>query len=180
MIRQRVLRVNIEELLKPLPGRTAITQVVTVNFALGDKGGKTIAAERVLQAQEFVLADGVVQELFVGEETAFFAEKLGHDQDAGVSPGGCGVVVVDGAVGVQHPLVGQDGPVGFGTSLESGSQPLSTLKRRQAGELPCGRGGVSGKGGEENSKYGERPPGRRHAALRAERTERTRGTEHSC
>ncbi len=65
---QRVLRVDLEKLLELILGLIAIDQVVAVDLTLGEEGGEAVLAGRILQAQEFVLADGVVEESFGSEK----------------------------------------------------------------------------------------------------------------
>ncbi len=64
---QRVLRVDLEELLKCFLGLIAIDQVTAVDLTLGEEGGEAVAAGGVLRAQEFVLADGLAEQPLIGK-----------------------------------------------------------------------------------------------------------------
>ena len=129
MLRQRVLRVDLEKLLELLLGLIAIDQVVAVDLTLGEEGGEAVLAGRILQAQEFVLADGVVEQCWIGEMAAFFGEELSHGENTGIGFGGCGIAMVDGAIGVENPVVGELSTLRLRTGFESCTLVLRTLKR---------------------------------------------------
>src|ERR1700722_17187409 len=103
---------------------------------------------------------------------AFFGEELGHGEHTGIGFGRCGIAVVNGAIGVKNPVVGKLGALRLRMSFEGRTETLGTVKR-------AGGTGVRGKTAEKDGDDA-RLPSRLHAASRAERTERTRGREHSC
>ena len=111
LFREGVLRVGFEEQLKLSSGRVAIADVVPVDLALGDERGEAVTAAGILLAEEFILADGVVQKFFVGEEPALFSQQPGDEKDAGIRFGRRGITVVDGAICIQNPLVVETGPL---------------------------------------------------------------------
>jgi hypothetical protein len=173
LLSQGVVRVDLEKLLKFLPGLIAIEQVVAVDLTLSEKGGEAVLAGRILQAQEFVLTDGVVEQYLIGEVAAFLGEELSDGESTGIGFGRCGIAVVNGAVGIENPIVSEPGTLRLRASFESRSQALRALKR-------AGGSGVRGKTPGQDDADDARPPSRLHAASRAERTEQTRGKEHSC
>ena len=85
-------------------------------FAFGNERAKGIAG--VLHTKKCILSHGVMQEFGVGEEAALFGEQLGDGQCAGVGFGCCGIAVVDGAIGIEHPLIGGPGALRFWTIFE--------------------------------------------------------------
>src|SRR5580658_10114850 len=170
---QRVIGVELEELLKCFLGLFAIDQVTAVDLTLGEEGGEAVAAGGVLRAQELVLADGVSEQCLVGEMAALFGEKLGHGEHTGIGFGRCGIAVVNGAIGVENPVVAKLGALRLRMGFQGRTEALRTVKR-------AGGTGVRGKTAEKDGRDDARLPSRLHAASRAERTERTRGREHSC
>ena len=173
MLCQRALGVELEELLKCFLGLIAIDQVTAVDLTLGEEGGETVAAGGVLRAQEFVLADGVAEQFLIGEVAAFFGEKLSHGEHTGIGFGRRGIAMVNRAIGVENPVVGKLGALRLRMGFQGRTQALGAVKR-------AGGTGVCGKTPEKNGGEDARLPSRLHAASRAERTEQTRGREHSC
>jgi hypothetical protein len=123
-----VLRVGFEEQLKLFSGGFAIADVVPVNLALGDERGEAVTGAGILLAQEFVLADGVVQKFFVGEEPALLCQQPGDDKDAGVSFGRCRIAVVDGAICIQNLFIVETGTLGRRTGLQCFLQAFCAVK----------------------------------------------------
>jgi hypothetical protein len=126
-----------------------------------------------LHAQEFVLADGVVEQFLIGEMAPFFGEELSHGENTGIGFRRCGITVVDGAIGIENAVVGELGALRFRTGFEGRTQVLRAIKR-------AGGTGVCEKAPEKDGEYDARLPSRLHAASRAERTEQARGKDHSC
>ena len=133
-----MLWVDLEKLLEFLLGLIAIEQVVAVDLTLGEEGGEAVLAGRILQAQKFVLADGIVEQSWLGEMAAFFGEELGDGENTGIGFGGCGIAVVNGAIGVENPVVGEPSTLRLRTAFECRTQVLRALKR-------AGGSGVRGK-----------------------------------
>ncbi len=105
--------------------------------------------------------------------TAFFGEELGHGEHTGIGFGRGGIAMVDRAIGVENPVVGKLGALRLRTGFQGRTEALGTVKR-------TGGTGVCGKTPEKDGGDDARLPSRLHAASRAERTEQTRGREHSC
>src|SRR5580698_3884492 len=130
LLREWVLRVGFEEKLKLFFGCFAIADVVPVNHALGDERGEAVTGAGILLPQEFVLADGVVQKFFVGEEPALLSQQPGDSKDAGVGFRRCWIAVIDGAICVQNSLVVETGALGRGMGLEGFLKALCAVKGR--------------------------------------------------
>ena len=170
---QRALWVDLEELLKCFLSVIAIAQVTAVDLTLGEEGGEAVAAGRILHAQEFVLADGVAEQSLIGKVAAFFGEELSHGEHTGIGFGRSGIAVVNRAIGIENPVVGELSTLRLRTGFEGRTLALRTVKR-------AGGTGVRGKAPEKNGKDDARLPSRLHAASRTKRTEQTRGRGHSC
>ena len=128
LFRQWVLRVGLEKQLKLSSGGFAIADVVPVNFALGDERGEAVTGAGILLAQEFILADGVVQKFFVGEEPALLCQQPGDDKDAGVSFERCRITVVDGAICIQNLFIVETGTLGRRMGFQGFLQAFSAIK----------------------------------------------------
>ena len=129
----------------------------------------------ILHPKEFVLNQGVVQQLFVREQLTFFRKQLGDREHAGICFGRRGIVVINGAIGIEHKFVVWPVTTRFGPGLERLAQVLRLLIRGQM--LRWAR--VKRNRGEQN-RCGAHLQSRRHAASRTEPTEQTRGMEHRC
>ncbi len=128
LLRQRVPRVGFEKLLKLFSGRFAIANVMPVNLALGDESGEAVSAAGILLTQELILADGIVQELFVGEEPALLGQQPGDGKDAGIRFRRCGIAVIDGAICIENPLIVETGTLGRGMGFQGFLQALCAIK----------------------------------------------------
>ena len=128
LFREGVLRVGFEEQLKLSSGRVAIADVVPVDLALGDERREAVTAAGILLAQEFILADGVVQKFFVGEEPALLCQQPGDDKDAGVSFERCRITVVDGAICIQNLFIVETGTLGRRMGFQGFLQAFSAIK----------------------------------------------------
>jgi len=95
-----------------------IEGVAGLLFALGDLGCETGAASRILHTQKCILAHGGVEQSFIGEEPSFLAQQLGHREDAGIRLGRRRIIVVDGAVGLEHSIVGCPGALRLGICFQ--------------------------------------------------------------
>src|ERR1700722_18230699 len=133
-----MLRIDLEKLLEFLFGLIAIEQVVAVDLTLGEEGGEAILADRILQAQEFVLANGVVEQCLIREVTALFGEELSHGENTGIGFRGRGIATVNGSIGVENPLVGELSTLRLRTGFEGRTLALRALKRG-GGSSVCGK-----------------------------------------
>ena len=86
----------------------------------------------ILHPKEFVLNQGVVQQLFVREQLTFFRQQLGDGEHAGIGFGCCGIVVIDGAIGIEYKFVVGPVTTRFGTGFERLAQMLRLLIGRQS------------------------------------------------
>ena len=59
-----------------------------------------------------------MQHFGLGEEAALFRQQLGDGQCAGIGFGCCGIVVVDGAIGIEHLLISGPGALRLWTIFE--------------------------------------------------------------
>ena len=100
-------------------------------FAVGDLGGEARAAVGILHTKECVLTHGVVQQFFIGENSAVVAQQLGDGQHTRLGFGRGRVAVIDGAVGIKHPSVVGLGPFRLRTGFEGLTQMLRMLKGRE-------------------------------------------------
>jgi hypothetical protein len=143
-------------------------------FAFSNERAKGVAG--VLHTKKCILAHGVMQEFGLGEEASLFGKQLGDGQCAGVGFGCCGIAVIDGAIGIEHTLISGTGALRLRTVFECLAQMLRLLIRGWPGDLASLR---RQRTKEDQRGSGARLPSRGHPASRAERTEQTRGMEHS-
>ncbi len=70
----------------------------------------------------------------IGEEAAFFGQQLGHGEHAGIGFGRCGIVVVDGAIGIENPVVVKPGTLRLRTGFQGLPQALLRGHREVVGD----------------------------------------------
>ncbi len=97
-----------------------------------DLTGPTVTAAGMLQVQRFIARNGILQQFLVGEEAAFFGEQLGDTEHTGIGSGGRRVVRRDGAVGINHPLIGRSRALRLRTGLQCPARLLGALIGREA------------------------------------------------
>ncbi len=114
-------------------GWSCVQLLTGLLFALGDLSAIRVAG--ILHPKECILTQGVLQQFLVGEEAAFFCQQLGNGQGASIGFGRCGVVVVDGAVGIEHPLVGGPGTLRLGTGFKASRRCWARSKGSGVGGL---------------------------------------------
>ena len=95
-----------------------VAEVALVDFAFGEERAETVAAGRILAAEEFKLADGVVEGFLVLEDAAFFGEDVSDGGHGGIGAGRGGIAVVDGAVGFEDVLVLEASALLLGAAFE--------------------------------------------------------------
>jgi hypothetical protein len=121
---QRMLRIEAEEGLIERLSLAEIAEVALVNFGFGEQRAEAVTAGGILMAEEFILADGVVEGLFILEDAAFLSQKIGNGGDGGVGLRRAGIAVVDGAIGIEHVLVLKAGALLLGTTFEGFAEAL--------------------------------------------------------
>jgi hypothetical protein len=76
-------------------------------FAFSDE--RAIAVAGILNTQKCILTHGIMQHFGLGEKAALLRQQLGDCECAGVGFGCRGVVVIDGTIGIEHPLISGPG-----------------------------------------------------------------------
>ena len=101
-----------------------VRQVALINFPFCQQSTEAVPGAGILAPQKFILADGVVQRLFVLEHAAFFGEQIGDSGDGGIGFGRARVAVVDRTVGGEDAIVLQAGALLLRAAFESFAQTL--------------------------------------------------------
>ena len=122
---ERILRIETQKILVDSLRLLQVPQVALVDFPFGQQGAEAVAAAGVLVPQKFILADSVVESLVLLKDAPLFGKQIGNGGDRRIGPGRSGIAMVDGAVGVEDPLVLQTRPLLFGPALQRFTQPLS-------------------------------------------------------
>ena len=155
---ERVAWIEAEKFRVGIAGLGEIAEIVLPDFAFGEQGAEAEAAAGVLSAEEFVLADSVVEVFVVLKDSALFGEQIGDSRDRGVGFGRGGIAVVDGPIGVENAIVLEACALLFGAPLESLAKTLSVGEGCGA-EAAVLRGGAKGeRSGEEDGERGDEIP----------------------
>ncbi len=80
-------------------------QVVQKNCRLGQEGGRSIGAHRILRAQKFKLPDRIQQSLVPTEDASLFRQQAGDHVRRLWRLRVRGIAVIHAAIRVQHMLV---------------------------------------------------------------------------
>src|SRR5947209_13069052 len=109
-------------------GLGSVIQVVAINLGDGEKRFSAELAAGIFTAQEFQLADGILEILGIVEDPALLVQKLSHGQDrsVGFMRGGCNVV--DLAIGVENALIIFTRTLRLGLAAQGFAQPLGCLE----------------------------------------------------
>ncbi len=74
-------------------------------------------AAGVFAAEKFILANRIVERLFISEKASLFGEQLGDSKDTCICLGRGGIIVIDSAVKIEDTFVIAPGALIFGTRL---------------------------------------------------------------
>jgi hypothetical protein len=113
-----IVRILLEESLVGGLGFGSVVQVAKVNASRGKQSIGAIATLRIFTAEKFVLANRVVEGLFIFENAALLREELRDGEDAGVCLGRRWIVMIDGAIEFEDVFIVAPGSLVFGARRE--------------------------------------------------------------